>query len=122
VIPTPFAKISGDGGVVNDRTQAFWTWLVDSDPFTYTLKLSMEQINVDGVNYARSKFILLQDPLETEVADAWLYQDFPQYSIDLNGKNWGLTNVVGPSAPYFQPTLLRPANYAETGGLFPGPP
>jgi len=115
-----FVGTSGGGTVVSDRTQAAWAWTVSVSPNVYTLRLSMEQIEVSGVKYARSKLDFALASGGPLLGEAWLYQDFPQYAIDLNNKRWGLVNLVVPPAPYLS-LDLRPANYSEAGG-YPPPP
>lgn len=113
----PFAQFSSEGGVVLDRTQAFWECTVDTDLLRYILRISQELIVRDGKQWARSKLKLSEDA-GPEVADAWLYQPFPQYAQDLWGKGWSLVDD-----PYDTGTKLyvnlRPAVYSEVGSPFP---
>jgi len=111
-----WGAFSDAGGTVLDCTQAYWNFLVQADEGVYTLKLSMEEIVREGVPLCRTKLQLKNGAVE--LANAWLYQPYPQFQIDLENKNFSMSDTVVAVPPYLT-INFRPAVFSEVGSPFP---
>lgn len=108
----PFDAVSDAGVVVSDRTQISYHWSLIPPATATDLEVSLEMITVSDVQYARWKAKLLSGMIE--VADAWLYQDFPQRVVSTGGNLWNLVNSPVLIPPFLNLVCL-PATYAEGG-------
>lgn len=111
-LATPFDAISEAGEVVPDCTQISYHYPLEAPSTATDLYVSLEMITVDDVHFARWKAILRNSG--SLVAEAWLYQDFPQYSVSTGITGWNLINVVLPTSPFLY-LICQPATYEEGG-------
>lgn len=108
----PFNQISAVVEYVPDRTQCAYVWTLDTPSVPDHLRLSLEQLDLSGTLYNVWKAQLITAGMP--IADAWLFQENPQYVCAGAGTRWW--DVFDPSTSPAGPDLnFLPATYAEGG-------
>jgi hypothetical protein len=104
--------ISDPAVTVPDASQISYHWTLTGSSSATDLEVSMEQIRVSGVDYARYKAVATGGPGGT--ASAWLYTAKPRRIVTTLGEPWNIVNAVDPQPGQIQ-LWIQPATYAEGG-------
>lgn len=111
-LPVGTDLISEAATTVPDVTQASYHFSIVGNANATDLFVGLEQIEFMGTHYARWMAVLRL--LTVVVAQAWLYQTKPQYTVGTLSAEWNLVDNPVPVDPGIF-LNFGPATYAEGG-------